>query len=45
MLGEHFLGIPDTANLYRTLNDNGSACKKVETNAPWICNDPKDFIP
>lgn len=45
MTGKHFLGIPDTANLYRTENDDGGACKNVEPDAPWICNDPRDFIP
>lgn len=38
----HFEGLPDNANLYRTLNDSGKACKKVDKISPWICNDPSE---
>ena len=39
MIGDHFLGIPDHANLYKTYDKQGNACKNAQDDAPWICLD------
>lgn len=41
-VGEGFPGIPQTAEMFKTVNDNGKACKKVASDAPWICIDYKE---
>jgi hypothetical protein len=37
MEGDHFLGIPDTAELYKSYDDDGKPCKEVDPEEGWRC--------